>query len=289
MVRYAVAPPSNRQGLAYLDTELRKIQSALRNIDADSLLLTTGVIDSPNGVALYFNGEERVRTYLDGLKMTRADRVFFDMISTADTAARIRMGNTQGGAQFFLGTSGSTAPGGMHIQQSAAQSGGVLGASEDLWITGARNGAVALYYNGVESLKTTDRSANGVQTGAAVLDKSGAYQPVGFAIWPSVDSPSNLTLSAAHVGCHIHMSTTPHSLTTPGSTDTDWPIGGWCTVGVGSAAAASTVVAGSGINLVWFTGAATTIATPRTLATGARVTIYRRNASAFDIYGLGIS
>lgn len=75
--------------------------------------------------------------------------MYLDLKSTSDSGARVRLMNTSGGVQLAMNTTGGTPASGMRLMQLASDF-----TEEDLWVTGARNGAVTLHYDGVSALAT---------------------------------------------------------------------------------------------------------------------------------------
>ena len=234
-------------------------------------------------VRLYYDNAVKLATTSGGLLVSPGGSGIIDMLDSGNTGQRLRLINTNGGVALVQNTSAGTPSAGFRLYQTDN-----AGADEESWITGARNGAVSLYYNGVEALRTIDEGAADEYTAAEIRHEDGNFYPVGLGVLPPLNISADTTLTRIHVGLRLQAISAARVLTTPGSTDTDWPVGGYAVIAAGAASAGSTVVAGSGITLAWFTGAAVTNGT-RTLAAGAIVWLYRRAAATFDIYGWGIS
>lgn len=123
-----------------------------------------------------------------------------------------------------------------------------------------------------------------------LLAKENAFADfVDTSVIRAITQSADFTLTPNYIGTRTHLTGAARVVTTPSSTDITWPVGAWAILSTGSAAGGSTIVAGSGITLAWFTGAAVTTGSPRTLAAGSIVWLYRRSNTTFDAWGWGIS
>jgi hypothetical protein len=128
--------------------------------------------------------------------------------------------------------------------------------------------------------------AAGNTTGAKVRHADGADHDAGLNVMPFQGFTADDVIDPSHVGQVLrHTGATGHNLTTPASTDTDVPLGAIVNVlTVGSGAV--TILAGSGVTLTWFSGAAVTNGT-RTLSIGGVATLWRLSASVWYVWGNG--
>ena len=234
-------------------------------------------------VRLYYDNAVKLATTSGGLLVSPGGAGIIDMLDSGNTGQRIRLINTNGGVALVQNTSAGTPASGFRIYQTDN-----AGADEDTWIAGARNGTVGLYYNGVEAIRTADPATADEFTAAEILHANGSFYPVGLGIRPILDVGTNSTISKSYCGVQLRFITTAWALTTPADSDTTFPIGGVIYFEVGATAGTSTVVAGSGITLQHFTGAAINTGT-RTLAAGAVGELRRRSATIWIITGVGIT
>jgi len=245
----------------------------LNSVSAYASLLS----GDPNGIlALYFNGNDRLRTQVNGGSAGNSANV-----SPASGVGQMLFnGSGYTGAVALDGTA-------MYIGHNSGSRGlNLVTNSTQLGVAITAGGAVGLYNNGAEELRTQLATGAANTSGAEVRDFGGVFRDVGFNVMPFATNNSATTLSRTHLSTlQAHLSGTV-AWTTPASSDTDFPTGGIIN-GV-SSAAGLTIAAGSGMTLNWFTGATVTTGT-RTIAAGGVFTLLRASASEFYIWGSGIS
>lgn len=119
--------------------------------------------------------------------------------------------------------------------------------------------SVSLHQNGSEVLRTADRTAADVGTGAEVLDGGGSFRPVGFNVLPqlaALDS-GNDTLALDNVGMKLsYNSATARSLFA--NNDGNIPAGAAWSVVVGPSGGTLTLDGGTGVTIRYWNGSSYT-------------------------------
>lgn len=152
-------------------------------------------------------------------------------------------------------------------------------------------GETILVRNGTNVLRTQEHNATGLTTGGAVLDHEGNFRDIGINDLKVASFNAVATLGAQFSGrLWGKDNTTARTMTLEGSTTEDFPTY-HCVHGINGGANDLTITEGSGVTLYYLEPGTGLVDTTGgcTVGPGGIVTIYRRNASTYWIWGSEIS
>jgi hypothetical protein len=163
------------------------------------------------------------------------------------------------------------------------------GASSNYAIIARRSASavtsIELRAEDVTQLKTQDYSAAPATTGAQVLHSDASLYDVGMNVMPPRTVAAAITFARTDVGkTLVKDESTARTWTTPGSTDTDIPLGSAINL-MNLGSGDITIAAGSGVTLSFINGLGAAGTGSRTLAQGGIATLYKRTASSWVIWG----
>lgn len=166
----------------------------------------------------------------------------------------------------------------------------LLGASKELALQAIQNDALIMFYNAVESARTSDISTATVTTGLRVRDKNSDLQDVGFNTMPTITTTIAQTLTSSNCGKFIQVQAVSNISVLVG-TDANIPNGATWMIGNNSGSSQDITVGGGGSTLTWMdgSGSATLPIGNRTLANGAVATVTKVSSGNYLIFGGGIS
>ena len=169
--------------------------------------------------------------------------------------------------------------GNAEIQQS--QSDGV--SVPETWISFARNGAVACFFDDVVAMRTADRTV--ANSSAEIFDNLGNVKPVGFNSMVQIATPGTFTVSDDENGTRQRTGNVGITVTLPNSA----LVSGWSMIlqkGTVTGSAFDTITTPG--TLRWYKGDEI-LTGNRSLGQGGVCTIAQNSTGVYDIWGNGLT
>ena len=160
------------------------------------------------------------------------------------------------------------------------------GTPEDLWILFSRNAGLGLFFNGVQSLRTSDNGGADVGMGAEVLSGAGNFEPVGMNVSPFNLQNAAFMLGVGTPGDMIFHDEAPARVYTINNISgikigSEWGV-------INDAGSGDiTFQAGAGVQITFWNGAswATTAVAGSVIAGEGKFTIYKRTDTQYYLNG----
>jgi len=164
----------------------------------------------------------------------------------------------------------------------------VIEEAGETYLQATLNAAVELYWNNIVSFRTSDNSANRINTGAEVQDFDGIFRNAGFNEIPPETVAADITFDAADFGqMKVHDEATPRSWTINQLTNV--ALGGAIGITNINGTGTITIITGAGVAIEYWDGSAYVNTTGDPILGAGRFILYKRADIEYVLDGPGIT